>query len=210
MLLMVFVMKNAIIRSLSLLRRDESRCRVARLLTGAMVVLSALLTSTGCNTSNDMGMDHSIPTPFTAANDVQFIDGMVPHHEMATHMADQVLARGASADIRMMAQRMKDAQMREIATMRAARQALVGSPQSPSHDDPHMMSEMTRMMAASGAALDAMFLTEMIPHHASAIEMSHRALPNLRRADMRALAIAIYDDQAREIGEMQRTRQPTP
>ena len=48
-----------------------------------------------------------------------------------------------------------------------------------------------------------MFLADMIPHHAGAIEMAHRALPNLKRADLQAMAMNIVSSQAKEIGELQ-------
>lgn len=68
------------------------------------------------------------------------------------------------------------------------------------------MAQMPRMMRASGAEFDAMFLTDMIPHHASGIEMARRALPNLHRPELRTLATAIQTTQAREIEEMTRMR----
>lgn len=48
--------------------------------------------------------------PFIAANDVQFIDALVPHHEMAIRMADIELQKGTRAEVKAMAQMMKDAQ----------------------------------------------------------------------------------------------------
>lgn len=194
----------------------NSRALRARRRVGAVAVAVGLVAAlaSGCTQTGDSSADashstHAIPAPFTPANDLQFIDGMVPHHDMATRMADHALMHGASATVRAMAQRMKDMQSREIATMRTARQALAGAAESPPHDDPRMAADMTRLMAASGAALDAMFLEQMIPHHAGGIQMAYRALPNLRRPELRALATGIVDSQAREIGEMQAMRTPS-
>jgi uncharacterized protein (DUF305 family) len=101
-----------------------------------------------------------------------------------------------------MATMMKASQMEEIAKMRTARQQLTGSADSPAPPpDPHMDREMTIMMGLSGAALDKVFLEEMIPHHAAALPVAHRS-ENLSRSDLKQLAASIYDAQGEEIGEM--------
>lgn len=149
------------------------------------------------------GSDHSGAHAPTPANDVEFIDGMVPHHQGALMMADMVLARGAKAELKTMAQQMKDMQNQEIAAMKAARQQLTGSSETPPDTDPHMQADIEHMQHLAGAELDKMFLADMIPHHAGAIEMAHRALPNLKRADLQAMAMNIVSSQAKEIGELQ-------
>lgn len=141
--------------------------------------------------------------PYTPADDVALIDFFVPHHQRAIDTATMVIARGARADVKALAQSIKDAQTAEIATMRAARQALTGQADSPAPPpDPHMDTDMAAMMALSGQALDTRFLTEMIPHHAAGLPPAHRGRPNLQRADMRQLALDIFSAQARAIGEM--------
>jgi uncharacterized protein (DUF305 family) len=133
-------------------------------------------------------------------SDVEFIDAMVPHHQMAVDMSDKELADGSDPEVQAMAKEMRDAQIAEIAQMKAVRAELTGSDAVPARHDPHMTDDMTKMSAASGATLDRMFVEEMIPHHAGAITTAHEALPHLQRADMRALAEKIIRDQAAEIG----------
>lgn len=71
----------------------------------------------------------------------------------------------------------------------------------------HMRTMMRPMMAdlerLSGRAFDRAFLSMMIPHHASAIDMSQVALPRLRDPQVRAWAQKIISDQRKEIAEMQ-------
>ena len=86
--------------------------------------------------------------------------------------------------------------------MQAARTELTGSGQTPAPDDPYGNSDLDQMMTLSGSALDGAFLDNMISHHASAVTLSHRALPNLSRADLRALADKTIVDQTREMNEM--------
>lgn len=160
------------------------------------IALSVVLA--GCGSEHGGGAHAPIPP-----DDVAFIDAMVPHHQGATLMADMVLQRGAKAEIKTMAQQMKDTQTQEIALMRTARQQLSGSADTPADTDPHMQADMEHMKSLSGAELDRMFLADMIPHHAGAIEVAHRALPNLKRADMRSLAMSIVSSQAKEVGHLQ-------
>jgi uncharacterized protein (DUF305 family) len=140
--------------------------------------------------------------PYEPQNDVEFIDGMIPHHEMAIMMADMELEHGVLADVRAMAQQMKDAQSAEIAVMMMAREELTGSEEPPELMNPHMELDMMEMMSARGEEMDRSFLTHMIPHHASAIQMAHDALPHLERQDMKQMANQIVEDQAAEIGDI--------
>jgi uncharacterized protein (DUF305 family) len=157
----------------------------------------------GASGSAEAGASYGCTVPLTNASDVEFIDMMVPHHEMAIMMAEQELARGNSAAVKTFAQRVKDAQMMEIAQLKAARKELTGSDVvPPPPPDPHMDMDMAMMMTMSGAALDMMFIDDMIPHHAGVLEVTHRAKDTLQRADIKALATKMFDDQAREIGEL--------
>lgn len=149
------------------------------------------------------GFEGDRRVPLTPANDVQFIDYFVVHHQAAIDMATMEIDRGGDATVKSMAQQMKTSQMAEIATMRQARQTLTGTADSPpAPRDGHMEADMQVMMGLAGAPLDKAFLEEMIQHHAGALPTAHRAPPNLSRGDLRALAASIYDVQASEIGEM--------
>lgn len=140
--------------------------------------------------------------PYTPLGDVEFIDFFKPHHRMAIDMADMVLERGEDAEVRRIAERVRDVQTRELDLMRLAREELTGEGEYPPIDDPTGEADMARLASLSGTALDRAFLVHMIPHHGGGLPPAHRALPHLRRADMRALARAIYVDQAEEVGEM--------
>jgi uncharacterized protein (DUF305 family) len=135
-------------------------------------------------------------------SDVEFIDAMIPHHEMALEMTDMVLQKGSDVEVKAMAQAMKDAQATEIAEMKVIRTRLAGSAETTAHHDEHMMADMEKLAATSGAALDRLFLEEMLPHHAGAIKMAHEALPYLEETELQVMANKIVYDQAREIGDI--------
>lgn len=140
--------------------------------------------------------------PAIPANDVDFIDQLVPHHEDAMAMADEVLARGADAELKAMAERMKGAQAEEIDMMQAARADMTGRAAADPVEDPHSEGDMSDLAGLSGVELDRAFLRHMIPHHAGAVVLSHRALENLERDDMRELAGMTIVAQTREMNEM--------
>jgi uncharacterized protein (DUF305 family) len=111
--------------------------------------------------------------------------------------------RGTRPEVRAMAQGMIDEQTREIALMTAEYRALTGRGRVPPPTDRHMRNDMALLDRATGAAVDAVFLEQMIPHHAGALVLAHRALPYLRRQALRDLARNVENAQAAEIGEMQ-------
>jgi uncharacterized protein (DUF305 family) len=148
-----------------------------------------------CDTHHDAGAT-------SPRSDVEFIDAMIPHHEMALEMTDVVLQKGSDAEVKAMAKAMKDAQTTEIAEMKAIRTRLAGSAATTAQHDEHMMADMEKLEAASGAALDRLFLEEMLPHHAGAIKMAHEALPYLEETELQVMANKIVHDQAKEIGDI--------
>lgn len=150
----------------------------------------------------DMGLIGDRRIPLTP-DDLTFIDFFVPHHQMAIEMAELAMAK-SSAAVKQMAKAMHDSQQEEVDTMLAVRLEIAGSAvvPAPPHD-PIMMAHLEHMKGLSGAALDRMFLEEMIPHHAAAIPTAHRAKPHLERAELQKLSSDIFSAQSREVGEMQ-------
>lgn len=145
--------------------------------------------------------------PFIAKNDVRYIDAIVPHHRAALAMAEMEVKKGARSEVKAMAQAMIEMQMEEIELLLAAREELTGRRAVPKPPrDPHMVEDMGEMDAATGAEMDSLFIRDMIPHHAEAISIAHRALRNLRRADVIQNAKNVIRDQAIEIGELQSLR----
>jgi uncharacterized protein (DUF305 family) len=152
----------------------------------------------------DFGLEGDRRVPLTPEDDVTFIDFFVPHHQMAIEMADHVIAHGSDPAVKDMATAMKETQASEIELMLQKREELTGSAEpEPMPADPHAMDEMEEMTQLEGAELDEMFLREMIVHHSTALPTSHRTKPHVMDAELRELADTMFDDQAREVGEMQ-------
>lgn len=147
--------------------------------------------------------DERDSTPYTARSDVEFIDALLPHHEMALEMAQEVVERGSDPMLVEMAGTMFSAQSAEIDRMKAARRALTGRERPDDvNTDQHGMDDLAALRGLSGATLERRFLEDMIAHHAGAVQLAHRSRANLEHPDMAQLASMTVMDQSREIGEL--------
>ena len=63
-------------------------------------------------------------------------------------------------------------------------------------------SGMNALKQLSGREFDIAFLSQMIPHHQGAIDMSREALPTLKNPQVKKHAQKIIADQTREIRQM--------
>ena len=146
--------------------------------------------------------------------DVSFAQNMIVHHEQAIEMSEMVIEKGENPDVKVLAERIKDAQTPEIEILRTWLQEW-GEEETPSDDAGHggmdmggndatMMSddEMAELEDAEGAELDKMFLEMMIRHHEGAISMAEAEAEDGAYPDAIELAEKIVDDQSAEIDEM--------
>ena len=152
----------------------------------------------------DTSLEGDRRIPLTPGSDLVFIDFFADHHAKAIEMAKMAAAKASDAAVRAMATKMASNQQKELDQMRAARQELAGSPDTPPSTDPVMAKEMEEMMTLSADQLSARFPKEMIPHHSAGLPPAARAIPHLTRADMKALADSIFHKQAEEVGAMKK------
>lgn len=122
-----------------------------------------------------------------APADVEFMQGMIPHHAQAVIMARWAATHGARADIKILCERIAVAQSDEIRMMRrwlAERNQEVPDSLSTKHQMkmngmvhemlmPGMLTDeqMRDLDAARGSKFDRLFLVGMIGHHEGAIAM---------------------------------------
>lgn len=165
-------------------RRAAAVWRRWSVIAGAVVALFAA----ACTNDDSTGPNASVEERRA------FIDGIVPHHQMASMMADDAIAKAVHAGLRTMAQTMKTDQNREIDQYKAIRQQLLGSQDTP---DPMMPQPMP-----AGPDFDRQWLLMMIEHHQGAIDMSTLAHGSNVRSTLDSLAHHTIDEQKKEQQDM--------
>ena len=197
-------------------------------LAGALIAGTLLLASCADDPSDaaghgsmmsDGGSSASSSTSAEADHndaDVAFASGMIPHHESAIMMAQMAQAQAADPRVKDLAARIEAAQTPEIEMMSgwladggaaassSATDDGVGGMDHGGVDDGNMGEMDTGALAGmSGAEFDRMFLTMMIEHHRSAVQMAETEAADGQNTDAIALAESIRDSQTAEIAEMQ-------
>ncbi|MFI8100786.1 DUF305 domain-containing protein [Streptomyces sp. NPDC086023] len=188
-------------------------------LAAAAVAASAFFLA-GCgddgngSAATSPGPTTSVSVPAGAHNqaDVDFAQGMIPHHRQAVMMADMAETRASSGDVKTLAEEIKKAQEPEIATMSAwltawgeeVPQGMDGMDHGDASSMPGMMNDqqMDDMRGASGKAFDTMFLTRMIEHHEGAVTMAETEKKEGTYGPARELADDIITAQKAEITQM--------
>jgi len=77
-----------------------------------LLVLIGALVLTGCATSSQSVSEYS-------ADDINFAEMMIPHHEQAIEMSEIALLNTTNPDVLQLAQEIKDAQAPEIELMKS-------------------------------------------------------------------------------------------
>lgn len=155
--------------------------------------------------------------------DVEFVSGMIPHHEQAVVMSEWAESRAEDAKVKDLAKRITDAQGPEIKTMTGWLKAwdqpvpdaydpdAAGADHSGHSMDMSgmdagggMMSaeDMATLKKSTGAAFDQEYLKQMIMHHKGAVTMARSELADGVNPDAKKLAKAIVSAQTAEIDEM--------
>lgn len=131
----------------------------------------------------------------TEENNKSFIDGLVPHHEMALMMADDAVAKASHESLKMMAKKMKEDQAAEIAELKKIRKNLFGSDSTP--------SGMAMKDMPAGEMYDMMWMHMMIDHHQGAIDLSSLALDAGIADPLESIAEKAIDAQKMEQAMLQ-------
>ena len=138
-------------------------------------------------------------------SDERFIDAMVPHHQGAIDMAEVALHNAEHPELLQLAQNVISTQQAEIEVLRSIKEQEFGTSEVPTQMRPEEMEMMGMEDPAELANLrpfDLAFISAMIPHHESAIEMAQVALAESANPAIQDLAGRIVDDQTREIEQM--------
>lgn len=150
------------------------------------------------------------------ADDVHFMQGMIPHHAQALEMTDLVRRHSTSEAVRSMALRMEISQRDEIALMErwlsergesvemegmGMGMSMGGMPMMPGMLTPDQMRQLS---TAEGVEFDRYFLEFMIQHHEGAIIMVDNLFASSggQESEIFQFASHVDADQRAEIARM--------
>ncbi len=173
------------------------------------------------NGMNHGGMNHSMDVgPANANYDLRFIDSMVPHHQGALVMAQEVIQKSQRPELVKFAKNIITEQKKEIAQMQQWRKKwypkVSATPMmwhsEMNHEmamtDEHKQSMMMSMsLGTADAGFDKRFLDAMIPHHQGAVTMAQDSLQKSKRPELQKLSKNIISSQQSEIDLMTQWRQ---
>ena len=152
-------------------------------------------------------MMKSMMMSMTGKPDLDFVNGMMPHHQGAIDMAKVDLQYGKSLEIQKLAANIIKSQEGEIAFMKKwlakADQAALGVVPDSAKANEQAMSLMMKDMAMSYSGnADVDFVKGMIPHHQGAIDMAKAEQQYGKDPSLLKLAGDIVSAQEREIAFM--------
>lgn len=142
--------------------------------------------------------------------DRYFIANMIAHHQGAIDMAKLAQTNAKHDELKKMANDIITAQTSEISSMEGYQKAW-GYPDSTGDDMQDMssmgmsdnMAAMSQKLAGkTGDEFDKTFISLMIQHHTSAIDMSKPAAKNAAHQEVKTMAAGIIAAQTKEISQM--------
>ncbi len=138
-----------------------------------------------------------------------FINRMIPHHEAAISMAENILKYTTNIEIEEIAKTIIKEQSEDIATMKTLKETC--TEENNSRDmflyEKGYLDAFNKMIqgmsnAQTGNNVNVDFLTEMIPHHEGAINMAKNLLKFEVCEPLRTLAENIVTSQTSQAEEM--------
>ena len=144
----------------------------------------------------------------TGKPDLDFMQGMIPHHQGAIEMSKVVLQFGKDAEVKALAENVIKAQEGEIALMKSwlektDKTKLADSPEAAKANAAATDGMMKNMKMTYSDNADADYIKGMIPHHQGAIEMAKVALQYAKDPEVLKLAGEVVKAQEAEISFMQ-------
>lgn len=141
----------------------------------------------------------------TGNADYDFAVMMIPHHEGAIKMAENLIKEGHSPELIKFAKQVIAAQEKEIGILQSFIQTASQQPSAKAEDFKKeleasmapMMEGMNKIKLSNNADQD--FVSLMIPHHESAVAMAKSYLPFAANAEIKKMAQEIIAAQETEI-----------
>lgn len=147
--------------------------------------------------------------PESGSASVDFLNGMIPHHQSAVAMSESYLEHGGrDEELKKLAQDIITQQEEEIEQMKSLAETLRQEEVPDEESSGDYLEEFEKMMDHDHAGhstaqnIDWAFAEGMIMHHQMAIDMSELILKHTQNEDVKTLAENIIELQNKEIEEM--------
>jgi len=173
----------------------------------ALLALALGLLVAACGEDEDASGGNSSTAESAPGNgaDRAFAEAMIPHHRSAVEMAEVARERSRRKEIKRLADAITATQSAEIRKLTAVNQTLneagiepgdlgVADHEMGMDDDPSMLED--------AKPFDREFIDMMIAHHQGAIRMARAEQERGQNRELKDLATAIEDAQAKEIDDM--------
>ncbi|HEY3062980.1 MAG TPA: DUF305 domain-containing protein [Chloroflexota bacterium] len=134
--------------------------------------------------------------------DQQFIDTMVPHHQLEIELARVALTRAQHDELRALAEDLIESETDEVRDMQAWRGEWFGSPLTP----PMGGAADIDALKATPDPFDVAFIDALLPLAQQAIELSNRAVLEAGQQNVLDVAGAILESHSRYSLQMQAWR----
>ncbi len=153
----------------------------------------------------DKMMDKMHAPKSTANNDADFSNMMIEHHIGAVEMSELLLKRGKDAELKAFAQKVIDAQSKEIEQMKKFKDKTQLSPDTKDFQQAlnQSMGAMMNKEIKIYNDIDKDYAAQMIPHHQSAVEMAKAYLKFGKEPELLKLCEEIVREQNIEITQLQ-------
>lgn len=203
------------------------KTRTSAAFIGAFALTAAL---TGCGASEDQAgeapsdqeqAEEEASAQYNDA-DVDYLSGMIPHHQQAVHMSEMLLEKDdIEPEVASLAEDIRDAQGPEIDQMESWLDAwgedeggtnqggMEGMDHGEMGEGPMghqgMMSEedLDELDASTGSAASRMYLEHMIVHHEGAVSSAEQHLQEGENPEALELSETIIESQQAEIEQME-------
>ncbi|AEF40489.1 DUF305 domain-containing protein [Hoyosella subflava] len=183
-------------------------------LFAAVTAAGLAIALAACGTDDDNSTDETVENGTAEVSeeakfneaDIEFAQGMIPHHEQAVEMSDIILDKdNIDPRVEALAEEIKAAQEPEIEMLEGWLEAW-GADTTPEmdHDMHGMMGEddLAALRDAEGVEAARLFLEQMIVHHEGAVVMAEAETLTGSNPEALELAQEIADTQRAEIDSM--------
>ena len=178
----------------------------------AMMSVTSDSPSTKAYTHTNQSMHEAMSIEFTGNADIDFLRGMIPHHQGAIDMAKIQQAYGNDGTVKFFTNKVIRDQTKEIRLMQLLLQTLEYEQATDTAINAaaieanemvnHTMHQNMMITFSDNADID--FMTGMIPHHQGAVEMAKVVLEHGNDKRVRDLATGIINAQTTEIAAMKK------